>query len=120
MSYYRRLPLDVRVALWVGEHPRFMKGAGIAAVIGCAVWMLCMIGYAVAQTAPAPSTVNTLQSGAMSSGTVSMGSIPISMPVRCPAGRVPVAVAVDRSKPCLSQVCSLVDYKCAADLTDPE
>jgi hypothetical protein len=32
MSYYRRLPTDVRVALWVEEHPKFMRAFGLATV----------------------------------------------------------------------------------------
>jgi hypothetical protein len=32
MSYYRRLPIDVRVAMWVDERPKFMRTFGIAAV----------------------------------------------------------------------------------------
>jgi hypothetical protein len=47
MSYYRRLPLDVRVAMWVDERPRFMRSVGLAAcattaagVVALAFWLL--------------------------------------------------------------------------------
>jgi hypothetical protein len=51
MTYYRKLPFDVRVAMWADEHPMFMRGFGLACVATCiaasavgvvsfAVWVL--------------------------------------------------------------------------------
>ena len=47
MSYYRRLPFDVRVAMWVDEHPKFMREVGIAAVATCIVGMCIFLGWLV-------------------------------------------------------------------------
>lgn len=44
MSYYRRTPFDVRVAMWCDDHPRFMRSFGLAAVattIAGSVVFLC-------------------------------------------------------------------------------
>lgn len=42
MGYYRRLPFDVRVAVWCDEHPKFMREMGIAA---CCFTVAGMLGF---------------------------------------------------------------------------
>ena len=49
MSYYRRLPLDVRVALWVDEHPRFMRSFGLATVATTIAGSLVALSWLVPQ-----------------------------------------------------------------------
>lgn len=45
MSYYRRLPFDVRVGMWCDEHPKFMRNFGLAAVATTITGMCIFLGW---------------------------------------------------------------------------
>ena len=45
MGCYRRLPFDVRVAMWCDEHPVFMRSLGLASVATCAAGTLGFIAW---------------------------------------------------------------------------
>ena len=150
MGYYRRLPLDVRIAIWVDEHPKFMREIGIAAVATSAAAMLLFVGWFLVGPAAAQNTgvcfigetATTMPTGAeaagclarggnyvapgsgvtIQSGSISSGSISF-VTAKCAAGRVRVVVESGMTQPCATQsACPFLTYKCAlpSDLTDEE
>lgn len=47
MSYYRRLPIDVRVAIWADEHRTFLRFITVVLCATSATGMLSLIARAI-------------------------------------------------------------------------